>query len=218
MNITYESPKRPLNTSNNFVVEQVQNNWDAHDIHNDLDKLDDLNDHSNNCNYNYHNDNNEFGREQVQLEKGVDEKIRTNDEKNDEKNGEKNDEKNDNVDMQIIQERNEEIKHIEHEVGLLADLYHTVQNLVWDQGIGLNDACEKIQNSEIEITEGVKHLENAEKYQVKSNKVRDASIVMSGALLGSVGWIGGPWIGIPTTGLGVGISSGVVFILRKIGI
>lgn len=123
------------------------------------------------------------------------------------------------VDMAIMQERNKEIKNVEQDVGILSELFHTIQHMVWEQGVDLNVAYENVERAEINTTEAKDSLENAAKYQTKNTRnIRDTSIVVTGLAIGGVGWIGGPWIGIPTTAVGVGISTGIVMLLRKIGV
>lgn len=123
------------------------------------------------------------------------------------------------VDLAIIKERNTEIKAIAHDVSIISEIFHTIQNMVLDQGLDLNVAYEHVERAEINTTEAKESLEKAEQYHAHSTRnIRDTSIVVTGLAIGGVGWIGGPWIGIPTTAVGVGISTGIVMLLRKIGV
>lgn len=122
------------------------------------------------------------------------------------------------VEANIIKERNEDIKQITNDVSILSEIFQTIQHMIQEQGIDINFASKNIENTEIQTAEGVKHLEKAEHHQKQTKNVRDAGIIVSGAAIGSVGWIGGPIIGVPTTAVGVGLSVGIVCILRKIGL
>lgn len=123
------------------------------------------------------------------------------------------------VDLAILQERNTEIKKIAHDISIISEIFHTIQNMVLDQGLDLNVAYDHVERAEINTTEAKESLEKAEQYHTHSTRnIRDTSIVVTGLAIGGVGWIGGPWIGIPTTAVGVGISTGIVMLLRKIGV
>lgn len=122
------------------------------------------------------------------------------------------------VNTNIIKERNEAIKQISNDVGILSEIFQTIQHMIHEQGFELNLVSTNIENTEQQTAEGVKHLENAENLSKETKSVRDAGIIVSGAALGSVGWIGGPFIGVPTTAVGVGLSVGIVCLLRKIGL
>jgi hypothetical protein len=125
---------------------------------------------------------------------------------------------NEEVDANIIKERNEEIKQTTKDISILSEIFQTLQHMIHDQGIDLNFASKNIENTEIQTADAVKHLESAEQHQKQTQSMRDAGIIVSGAAIGSVGWIGGPIIGVPTTAIGVGLSVGVVCLLRKIGL
>ena len=118
----------------------------------------------------------------------------------------------------ILRERNEEIKQITNDVGILSEIFQTIQHMIHDQGLDVDIASKSIESTEVQTGEAVKHLEKAENHQKQAKSVRDAGIIVSGAAIGSVGWIGGPIIGVPTTAVGVALSVGIVCILRKIGI
>ena len=122
------------------------------------------------------------------------------------------------VDIQIIEERNRDIQLLANDVSIISELFYSVQHLIWEQGIDLNVAYRNTEESVINTTEGTANLEAIQNQSEHTRKLREAGIIMGGTAVGSIGWIGGPWIGIPTTGLGLGISSGIVFIMRKIGV
>jgi t-SNARE complex subunit (syntaxin) len=125
---------------------------------------------------------------------------------------------NEQVDATIVKERNEEIKQITKDVGTLSEVFHTIQHMLLDQGIDLDLAFKNVEDTEAQTGEAVTHLENASKHQNHAKGVRNATIVVGGAALGSVGWLGGPIIGSATMTIGIGISVGIVVLLRKIGL
>jgi hypothetical protein len=122
------------------------------------------------------------------------------------------------IDLKIANETNRDINEITEEVGVLPHLLHSIQNLIWDQGLDINSIQGHVEQSKELTNKGVSNLESAEIHSNKSKKMRDASIMLGGATIGGIGWLGGPWLGIPTTALGLGISSGVVFAIRKMGV
>ena len=122
------------------------------------------------------------------------------------------------VKANILRERNEEIKQITNDVSILSEIFQTIQHMIHDQGLDLNIVSKSIENTEVQTSEAVNHLEKADNHQKQTKSVRDAGIIVSGAAIGSVGWIGGPIIGVPTTAAGVAISVGIVCVLRKIGL
>ena len=138
-------------------------------------------------------------------------------------NGEENEnnallKSNTNVELTIAQETHQDVKQIEQDVGLLPELMHSIRHLIWDQGLSLNVAEESIESSVEETLQAAESLEKAEQYVDNTHKIRDATIIATGTGIGSLAWLGGPWFGIPGTAAGLGVSSGIVFIMRKVGV
>lgn len=123
---------------------------------------------------------------------------------------------NDTVNDLIIRERNGEIKKIETDLELLAEIQHDLAIMVYAQGESVDIAAEKIENTEITINEATEHLQQAETIQKKTNKL------FIGGLLTATGVaIGGGLVAIasPLAGAiiaGGGIVSGVVMIVAKV--
>jgi len=125
----------------------------------------------------------------------------------------------DEVDRSIITERNRDIKAIEEDMGHLADITRNCAELVHDQGYEVDAAETNISNSLINIEETVETLEQiSATVEKKRGFAFNAYVLLTGVGIGSLGWIGGPWIGIPTTLAGIGVSSTIIFIKKKIGI
>ena len=122
------------------------------------------------------------------------------------------------IDLNIANETNQDIQEIAKEVRLLPNLLQSIQTLIWEQANDIISIYDSVEESKRLTEEGVNNLESTERHIERNNKVRDVSIIAGGTALGGIGWIGGPWIGIPATGLGVGISTGIVFIMRKLGV
>ena len=116
----------------------------------------------------------------------------------------------------IIRERNSDIKKIETDMELLAEIQQDLSVMIHAQGECIDIAVENIETAEIAISDAVKHIEQASEIQKKTNKL------FIGGLLTAAGVaVGGGLVAIasPLAGIviaGGGIVSGVVMIVVKI--
>lgn len=117
----------------------------------------------------------------------------------------------DQVNLNIIRERNEGMRTIATDVALLKELFMECASMVFGQGESLAEAERSIEQSVEHTEEAAKSLERAEVYATTGKgKLFDLCVMVTGIGLGSLGWIGGPWIGISTMAAGLGVSGSVV--------
>lgn len=123
---------------------------------------------------------------------------------------------NDTVNDLIIRERNGEIKQLETDLELIAEIQQDLALMVYAQGESLDIAVDNVEKAEITIKEATEHIKQAAIIKKKTNKL------FIGGLLTATGFaIGGGLLAIasPLTGAliaGGGIVSGVVMIVVKV--
>lgn len=123
----------------------------------------------------------------------------------------------DQINLRIIQERNENIRSLADEMVLLKEIFVDCANMVFGQGQMLNEAEQNIERSVEHTEEATKSLERAEQYNRHGRgRLFDACVMVAGIGLGSLGWVGGPWIGVPTMAAGLGLSGSVVIARNSI--
>lgn len=115
------------------------------------------------------------------------------------------------VDDAIVEERNEEIKSIELEMELLAEITTDLSLMINTQGYDLDFAAQHVDIAEINVHEAVQHIEVAEKYHRKVSKKLVGMIITSAGVVvgGGVLTILSPVAGIITAGCG--LAAGVTF-------
>lgn len=119
--------------------------------------------------------------------------------------------------LNIIQERNEEIRTLADDMALLKEIFVDCANMVFGQGESLNEAENSIEKSVEHTEDAAKSLEKAVEYQRHGRgRIFDACVMAAGVGLGSIGWIGGPWVGVPAMAAGLGLSGSVVIARNKL--
>ena len=102
------------------------------------------------------------------------------------------------VDERIIRERNEEVKEIARKVEALREISQMLLEMAGEQGVELLQVEEKIEESTVNVESAVKIQEKvAEK--VKKNKLvawLSGGGAAGGAVIGSVGFVFNPIVGI----------------------
>ena len=85
----------------------------------------------------------------------------------------------------LIEERNEEISNISHDVVAIKDIFEDLAKMVHDQGEQLNSIEDNIENVVYECEEAHKHLQHAERMQSKGiyMKLFGSFIFISGVLV-----------------------------------
>jgi len=123
----------------------------------------------------------------------------------------------DEVEMEIIRERNEEIQQIEIDTTSLAEIMQSLSVFIHDQGQQLEEAAISIHNAEIHVNEAVQHLKQAESWVIKTRDLLfDTGTIVAGVGLGSLGFFGGPIVGVPCVAGGLAAAISVVAVRRKL--
>lgn len=125
----------------------------------------------------------------------------------------------DDIDQKILEETNQHIQTLAEELTELYEIMTLFPSFLKRQGEQLDDASQNIETSEQNVdqsTDTLNTVNNNITEKRKKIRIRDATILASGTAIGSIGWFGGPWIGVPTTAIGVGISTGIVLLIHRI--
>jgi hypothetical protein len=121
------------------------------------------------------------------------------------------------IDHQIATERNRALSELSTDMGSLYELFQDCSNLIFGQTQHLEEVEDNLKKSLLSVEEGTIHLEKAAQYQKHSRgKIFDICMLVGGAGVGLLGWVGGPWVGIPTMAAGLGLSGGIVVARNKI--
>ena len=121
------------------------------------------------------------------------------------------------VDYKIIQENNKDVRTLATELELLKDVFLDSAYLIFGQGENLQTAEANIEKALADTETATDNLEQTENLTKHSRgKLFDACMLIGGVGLGALGWIGGPWIGIPTMVAGLGLSGSVVLVRNKL--
>lgn len=123
---------------------------------------------------------------------------------------------NDTVNDLIIRDRNGEIKQLENDLELIAEIQQDLALMIHIQGESIDLAAENAEKAEITVNEATKHIEQAATIQKKTNKLfiggllTAAGVAVSGGLVAIASPLAGALIA------GGGIVSGVVMIVVKV--
>ena len=120
------------------------------------------------------------------------------------------------VDIIILDEYNREILKIESDMVELSEMMSYLSKVVKTDGKKLDKCRDKIEISEIDVTQGEEELEEANTWVKKTRALfRDIGIISSGVIIGAVGLAAGPLVGTITIITGVGLMGGLVHGIRK---
>lgn len=121
------------------------------------------------------------------------------------------------VDLTIIQERNREVREIEEDIINIHEINLSLSQMLAQQGEQLDIAEQHVENTVIQVNEASENLSQTQEIVEKGRKLlRDVCIVGGGLVLGSLGLLLGPIVGIPTMVAGATLGTGVVFGIRKV--
>jgi len=121
------------------------------------------------------------------------------------------------VEEEIIQENNEDVRTFTQDLEMLKDIFLDCAHLIFGQGSSLQTAEENIERALQDTETATENLEESEKLTKHGRgRLFDICVLVGGVGLGTLGWIGGPWIGIPTMVAGLGLSGSVVLARNKL--
>ena len=121
------------------------------------------------------------------------------------------------VEEEIIQENNEAVQTFAQDLELLKDIFIDCAHMIFGQGSSLQTAEENIEKALLDTETATENLEESEKLTKHSRgRLFDICVLVGGVGLGSLGWIGGPLIGIPTMAAGLGVSGAIVLARNKL--
>ncbi len=123
----------------------------------------------------------------------------------------------DEINHKIALEQNESIHDLEQDMVHLSEMCANLSSMVGEQGETLDIPKNQIEQTLVDTEEGVKHLEKARTY-IKSRLVmaRDIAIIVGGGILGSAGFLLGPFVGIGTIVAGVAGGGAAVAGIHKV--
>lgn len=123
----------------------------------------------------------------------------------------------DEIDHQILRERNEQIRELNEEILHIHEAFATLASMIETQGETLEVSTKNIQTAELETTQATQHLQKAANYQRNTLiMIRDVSLVVGGGVLGTVGFLLGPLVGIGTVIAGAAGGGAVVAGIHKV--
>ena len=119
--------------------------------------------------------------------------------------------------LKTAEENNTDIRSLADEIVLLKEIFVDCAAMVFGQGEQVDELEQSIEQAVKNTDEGTKSLQKAEQYTSHGRgKIFDACVLVTGAGLGALGFIGGGWIGIPTMAAGLGLSTSVVIARNKL--
>ena len=110
----------------------------------------------------------------------------------------------DRIDEAILIERNTEIRQIERDVSMIAEIMTDMATLVHVQGEELDVAADQVENATVNVSEAVRHLENSSELQSRFRKwVIGAGVISVGVMVtGGLLAVASLPIGLATMGIG----------------
>lgn len=120
------------------------------------------------------------------------------------------------VSLAIIRERNQELLEIAQETSMLSEIMSALSEMLHGQGERLDLVETQVENAVVHIEEAAEHLAHASDWKTKTRLLLlDVSTIVAGTGAGCLGFIGGPWIGVPLVLGGIVASSSIVVARRR---
>jgi t-SNARE complex subunit (syntaxin) len=123
-----------------------------------------------------------------------------------------------NHDQALIEETNMGVKLLEKDLADLMASMRIYRNLVADQGEGLNQVEDVLQEVEANIEQGTATLEHVEAHIQGERKEGLFATIggISGGGIGALGFIFSPLVGVVTMVISSGLGAGIGFIIGKV--
>lgn len=110
------------------------------------------------------------------------------------------------VNLRIAQERNQDLQKLESDLAQLTEIMQTLAVMVHAQNEAIDQVVAQVEESSLNIEEGVAHLENAAGYSQSTLKTKlvGGAVVCGGVALGGFAIIFlSPIVGLVTAGCGI---------------
>ena len=121
------------------------------------------------------------------------------------------------IDMLIMKERNANLYELNQDVEHISDIMITLNSLLQNQGEELDNNYESVNRTNEDVEISTKNLKDTETIHMKNIKmIRDVAIVVGGIVLGGLGFIAGPIVGVATLTTSLCASGGIVYTAHKI--
>lgn len=125
-------------------------------------------------------------------------------------------EETDNIDEIIMNELNEEITKISNDTVEIEEIMKALSSMVNTQGDNVNLMDETTDNVSDDVSKSIRNLADAYELKTGETKIlRDVAIVAGGIVIGGLGFIVGPLIGVASLITGTTIGGGIVYSTRK---
>lgn len=120
------------------------------------------------------------------------------------------------VDLSIIAERTRDLKQIERDTTDLSEIMLHISAMLMDQAKPLQLSERHVEQAEVNTSQAVENLEMAADWKSKARgTLIDAGIVITGAGLGTLGFLATPMVGVPTVIAGLTTAISLVVARRK---
>lgn len=120
------------------------------------------------------------------------------------------------IDEKIINETNEQIGEINNDLITISEIWTTLSHMIKSQGDTLNIANNNVEMTDISISDTVIHLTKAKEYHSFPYLIRDIALVVGGGVLGTVGFLLGPFVGVGTVIAGAAGGGAAVAGIHKL--
>ncbi len=121
------------------------------------------------------------------------------------------------IDRLIMSERNESITCLTREVSDVSETMIIINSLLSDQGEFIEVTLNTTNIIDNYVETSVANLRDAEQYHSKNIKlVRDILVLTGGIVLGGLGFIGGPIVGVVTLTTSLCASGGIIYTTHKL--
>jgi len=122
-----------------------------------------------------------------------------------------------NIEMIIAKERDDSLYEIEKDMEGIKEIWKSLSVMVDEQGEEIDEGAKNIDDGVKNTEIATENLEEANNIVVNSlTKIRDVAIVVSGGLLGTIGFLLGPIVGIGTVAAGISAGGATVYGIHKI--
>ena len=118
--------------------------------------------------------------------------------------------------QRIAEERNKELRALEQEISDISEIMNVLAGMAEEQGEILDTGEQCLMRAAADVSAGLENLQRAETWATRARGLMiDASAIIVGATLGTLGFLAGPWVGVPTLVGGLATATSLVVVRRK---